>query len=318
MRTALFAIIRQPVAIAVMLMFNTACRPQPADVDAPRFPPPDPAFGNRALRQVADFVALGPRDAGTPGARRAAEWLLARLQADGLEARIDSFTDDTPDGPARFHNVLAFLPGLKPGPGVLLGSHFDTKSGLGPDFQGANDSGSSTGLLLELAHRYARLETPLPYGLTFAFFDGEECRIAYGPNDGLHGSRQLAAQMAANPAERPKAVMVLDMIGDRDLFVTLPPNSSRALSHHVLDAALATGHRSAFGLAAYPILDDHQPFLDQGIPAVLLIDFAYGSAPGRNDYWHTTEDTLDKLSAHSLQIVAEVLVETLNRLQHAD
>jgi hypothetical protein len=128
--------------------------------------------GERALYEVHRLVALGARDAGTPGAERAAQHLKKRLQELGVEARLDTFTNQTPLGARAFHNVIGRIPGTRSGL-ILLGSHFDTKSGIAPDFQGANDSGSSTGVLLELARLLAKHGSPGPE-IHLLFFDGEE------------------------------------------------------------------------------------------------------------------------------------------------
>ncbi len=266
---------------------------------------------------------LGPRDAGTPGGERAARWIANELQQAGLPARLDSFTNQTPSGPLTCHNVLAEIPAATPEPlladhrrpappVIVLLSHFDTKSGIAPDFIGANDGGSSTGLLLELARLLQR--TPLRHcRVLCGFVDGEECRIQFGPHDGLHGSRRLARQLT-DTRQAVRAVILLDMIGDRDLTVTLPANGTPQLTLLALDAAKQVGARDQFSLADINILDDHQPFLDAGFPAVDLIDFVYGSAPGLHDYWHTAQDTVDKLSATSLTTMGQVVAEMLGHL----
>jgi Zn-dependent M28 family amino/carboxypeptidase len=263
------------------------------------------------LARVTQLAALGPRDAGTPGAERAANWLAAELRSLGLDVTIDAFEDKMPLGRRTFYNVLARLPGQSSGR-VLLLSHYDTKAGIAPDFIGANDGGSSTGLLLALAQWLAH--QPLRYGLTFAFLDGEECLYGYGPNDGLHGSRHLARQKRDHDVPL-RAVILLDMIGDRDLCFTVPRNSTPALKLLLLDAAEAQGVRDRIRLLDTDILDDHQPFLDLGFHAIDLIDFDYGSRPGANNFWHTPEDTLDKLSSETLRQVGAVTLEMLHRLE---
>jgi glutaminyl-peptide cyclotransferase len=279
--------------------------------------------GTQALAQVTVLCDLGPRDAGTPGGERAARWIANELRQAGLPARLDSFTNQTPSGPLICHNVLAEIPAATPEPSlagrrrpalpvIVLLSHFDTKSGIAPDFIGANDGGSSTGLLLELARLLQR--TPLRHcRVLCGFVDGEECRIQFGPHDGLHGSRRLASQLA-DSRQAVRAVILLDMIGDRDLTVTLPANGTPQLTLLALEAAKQVGARDQFRLADTNILDDHQPFLDAGFPAVDLIDFVYGSAPGLHDYWHTAQDTVDKLSATSLTTMGQVVAEMLGRL----
>lgn len=248
----------------------------------------------------------------TPGAERAAQWLKEKLLSNGVKtAMIDTFTDKTPLGEATFHNVEAVIPGQTPRT-ILLLSHFDTKSGISPSFQGANDSGSSTGLLLELARLIAASGTPR-YTIQIAFLDGEECHINYDAQDGLHGSRHMAKKIKREKRDLA-AVILMDMIGDRDLHIQLPHNGTGSLRARALRAADATGDRSHIGLYDGVILDDHQPFLDAGFPAVNLIDFAFGDAPGKNNYWHTTHDTLDKLSAESLAITGRIVLEMINQL----
>jgi len=279
----------------------------------------DPAQldGSNALVEVQALVQGGPRVAGTGGATRAAKHIAQRLQHYGVESQIDAFQETVGSDSVAFNNVQGTLPGAGEG-WVVLGAHYDLKGGLDPAFEGANDSGSGVGLLLELA-RVLRQCPRLPFSVLLAFFDGEECRYAYGPHDGLHGSRRLAAQLVSDRrAARVKAVIVLDMIGDRNLSVTVPRNGSPDLMPRVFQAAVREGVRTQFSLYSSAILDDHQPFLDAGMPAVDLIDFEYGSEPGRNDYWHTSADRLDKLDARSLGIVGRVVLSLLNDVADAD
>jgi Zn-dependent M28 family amino/carboxypeptidase len=269
--------------------------------------------GTNALAHVSAFVqACTPRDAMTPGAERAAQWLKDKLASSGLkQATIDTFVDKTPQGERQFHNVEAIIPG-QTSRTILLLSHFDTKSGISPSFQGANDGGSSTGLLLELARIIAASGTPR-YTIQVAFLDGEECKVTFDAQDGLHGSRHLARKLKQQKKDIA-AVILMDMIGDRDLHIQLPHNGTGALRAGALRAADATGDRDHIAPYDGMILDDHQPFLDEGFPAVDLIDFAYGDAPGENNYWHTTSDTLDKLSAKSLAITGRIVLEMINQL----
>jgi glutaminyl-peptide cyclotransferase len=269
--------------------------------------------GETALEEARNFVALGPRDAGTAGAARAAQYLAERLRTMSIDPLVDRFERLTPAGPIIFRNVAGVIPG-KRNVTVILGSHYDTKSGIADTFAGANDSGSSTGLLLALADQL-RQAAPLPLEVLVVFFDGEECRRSYGPGDGLHGSRRLAQTLVRNQrVGRTRAMILLDMVGDRDLKVTIPRNSTPALVTLAFESARALGMRNRFSLAKGNVLDDHVPFLEAGIPAVNLIDFEYGSKPGLNDHWHTPNDTIDKLSAGSLEAVGQVVIEMLNRL----
>lgn len=285
--------------VAALLLF-AACGGSRETPGSPAAWSPAPFSGERALADAVAFYELGPKVAGTEGAQRAAEWIAARLEAEGLAASIDEFEDDTPDGPKTFRNVEARLGGGG-APRLFFAAHYDTKSGI-PGFAGANDSASGVGLLLELAR--ALKDAPPDAQFLFLFLDGEECVVRYGPKDGLHGSRRAARRLKDAGAIAP--FLLFDMIGDADLRVTFPKNSTPDLARAALAAAEAEGCRSSFGLYPGVILDDHVPFADQGFPVLDFIDFEYGSAPRQNDYWHTPLDTPDKLSGASLGIVGRV------------
>jgi glutaminyl-peptide cyclotransferase len=275
---------------------------------------PSPFDGAKAMAETEALVKIGPREAGGGGARRASVMLEGKLKALGLKTVNDTFSEETPSGKMHFNNVLGRLPG-KTNRLIVLASHFDTKSGISKDFQGANDSGSSSGVLLELA-RVLKERGPYETEFLIAFLDGEECRKEYGPHDGLHGSRHLAQQIYdAGGARLVQAVIVLDMVGDKDLNISLPQNSSRELVKEIFFAAHELGVRPQFSIGPGAILDDHVPFQIAGMPVVDVIDFNYGSAPGLNNYWHTTNDTLDKLSVKSMQTVGDVVLKTIENIQ---
>lgn len=270
--------------------------------------------GAKAMAETEALVKIGSRDAGGGGARRTSVMLEGKLKALGIKTTIDTFSEETPNGKMFFNNVLGRIPG-KTKNLIVLASHFDTKSGISKDFQGANDSGSSSGALLELA-RVLKKRAPFETEFMIAFLDGEECRKEYGPHDGLHGSRRLAQQIYdAGGAPVVKAVIVLDMIGDKNLNISIPRNSSRGLVKELFFAAHELGVRPQFAIGPGNILDDHVPFLIAGMPVIDLIDFDYGSAPGLNDYWHTPKDTLDKLSVKSLQTVGDVTLKMIENIQ---
>lgn len=270
-----------------------------------------PAFdGRRAYAEVEALVQISPRDAGTPGGRHAAEHLAERLKAFNIDTQIDTFTDSTPEGVKTFHNVIGRIPG-KTDRWIILGSHFDTMPGI-DNFEGANDSGSSTGVLLELGRIFA--ETQPHIGIQLAFFDGEEGIAHYIPGDGLHGSRHMArAILKAGAVKKYEAMLLMDMIGDADLNYTVPQNSDPQLLREIFTAAKALGLRDRFTLANHGVTDDHVPFMEVGIPAFDLIDFKYGSAPGLNDYWHTEADRMEHISAESLQITGDLVAYWLKK-----
>jgi len=272
---------------------------------------PDSLSGARAYEETRNVVALGPRPSGSEGARRTANHIVQRLKQIGIEHEVDAFTVTTPSGPVEFRNVVARLPGTTNV--IVLAGHYDTKAGISDRFVGANDAGSSTGLLLALAEGLKRDVNTGPT-ILLAFLDGEECRVRYGPRDGLHGSRRLAAKLAGDNTISVRAAIIVDMIGDKNLTVTIPRNVTPQLMALALNAADEEGVRSRFMLARGDILDDHVPFLEKGIPAIDLIDFQFGSAPGLNDYWHTEADTMDKLSPGSLESVGRVVIRMINAM----
>jgi glutaminyl-peptide cyclotransferase len=273
---------------------------------------PDLVDGVAALAILESFLDISPRDSGTKGAKRAAALIAKQLLSTGLEPVIDEFDDVTPDGKVKFRNVTTTIPGNGKSCIVLL-SHYDTKSGISRKFTGANDSGSSTALLLHMTAALKHGDTNLP-DIVVAFVDGEECMEYYSSSDGLHGSKRLANRLAAQyGVSNIIAAVLLDMIGDSDLTLTIPRNSSPPLIHRLFEAADVEGKRNMFSLYS-PMLDDHSPFLAKGIPAIDIIDFYYGSAPRLNDYWHTDDDTIDKLSAESLTIVGRTTIRLINSL----
>lgn len=275
--------------------------------DAPR-----PAtFGAKAIAER--FCALGPRVSGTKGALAAAEWIADELRFLGIAPHIDAFEDNTPEGKKVFRNVTGRIPpaGRDSGKSVLLMSHYDTKGGISDSFVGANDSGSSTALLLALAAYYR--ENPPDKEIIFAFLDGEESVNSYGDNDGLHGSRRLASIMKTRGVSLDGAIL-LDMIGDENLFLTIPANRSPKLMKILRESAARLGMSSIVADASFEMTDDHAPFLMLGYPAIDIIDFEYGSKEGLNDYWHTVLDTPDKLSDESMDKAGRLVLEMVSRL----
>jgi glutaminyl-peptide cyclotransferase len=266
-----------------------------------------PAFdGTAALKHVERLVALGPRVAGTPGGARAREYIAGELKkVPGVQVQVKPFEADTPHGRLSLANVIAVLPGKRPDV-VMLAGHYDTKLFTQFQFVGANDGGSSTALLLELARRLAA--QPRDYTYWLVWFDGEEARVTWTDRDSLYGSRHLAAELARDK-RLPRAMILVDMIGDRDLAIRRETHSAAWLTQIVWDAAGRLGHGRHFLRDAIPVEDDHVPFLRLGVPATLLIDFDFPA-------WHTADDTLDKVSAASLTIVGQVVLEALPSVEH--
>lgn len=286
--------------------------------------------GQRALDHVAALVAFGPRPAGSEPIERSRQYIESHLISFGWNVQRQTFEKKTPRGKVSFTNLRARFGEASWRQDVtgILCSHYDTKPYDTLTFVGANDGGSSTGLLLELAQVLAQ-NPKLASGIELVFFDGEE---AFGTNitasDGLYGSRYYAAEWNRQPIKRrPRWGLLLDMVGDASLnvraAVNLPPQSIRELSaakekgdyaidiadvqeklrnlgRELLGAAQDLGHRREIGVGADYIIDDHVPLsVIAGIPTIDIIDFDYPS-------WHTPADTLDKISADSLAIVGKV------------
>ena len=294
-------------------LFISGCSPQPA---------PPVVDGGRAMGYVTEFVAIGPRPSGSANARKAAAWIAQSARQLGYTPSTDSWTDWTPEGPKEFRNVEIVLPGA-PGQGfIILASHYDTKKMAdGPPFIGANDSGSSTGLLLELLRTLSTSNTTFdihhsPFSgagpeLRFLFFDGEECIESYRPGDGLQGSRHYAAKLAkAATAKDCRAMILLDMVGDRNFNLTISADTDAELAKNLFRIAKRRGvsRQVAVYAKSAGILDDHTPFQQLGIPCIDLIDFDYGPDMA---WWHTQEDTLDKLAPTSLQTAGTLALDLL-------
>ena len=270
--------------------------------------------GQRAYAHVRQLVSYGPHPTGSPGLTRAATYITTQLQEFGLDTDEQVFVAPTPRGPMQFRNIIGNTRGSdhEEGNVIIVATHYDTKWMTNITFVGANDSGSSTGTALEMA----RVASTTP-NLWFAFFDGEEAVVQYGPEDGFQGSKFFVEDLKGTGRVRlVKAMILLDMVGDADLNIGVPGNSAGALTERLFQAARDTGYRDYFGLAKSEILDDHVPFLSAGIPAIDIIDFEFGSAPGLNDYWHTDRDTLDKVSPRSLTIVGQTTLQLVKLLHN--
>lgn len=263
--------------------------------------------GARALQYTKEVVAFGPRYLGSPGHAKIEAYLRSHLKGDNLVE--DSFTAATPAGSFRMTNFIAKFPGAKDGI-IVISGHYDTLYGR-KDFVGANDGGSSTGLLLELA-RQLRGKKNDGCSVWLVWFDGEEAVRHWTATDSVYGSRHLADKWAKDgTTRRIKAFLLLDMIGDAGLNVDRDANSTPWLQDVLYQAAARLGDQSYFFARTLPLEDDHLPFARAGVPVADLIDFDYGPD---NAYWHTAQDTLDKLSARSLEVVGSVVMETIRAL----
>jgi hypothetical protein len=266
--------------------------------------------GTAALKHAAALCDIGPRVPGTPGHEKAERYILKELEALGLKPEVDAFTAATPLGPRPMRNFLVRFPGQSDR-AVMVGGHYDTKYFTQFRFVGANDGGSSAGLLLELA-RVLKKSAQRPLGVWLAFLDGEEAFGEWTAADSLYGSRHLAERLRASGQHRKlDAFILVDMIGDRNLDLLRDLNSAGWLNEMVREVAAAQGLSRVFGNFQTAIEDDHMPLAGIGVPVVDLIDFNYGPD---NSFWHTAQDTPDKLSARSLEAVGRIVLGTINAL----
>lgn len=274
-----------------------------------------PSDAREAFTVASEFVRdCTPRDAGTIRGRLAANWLMDRVSRAGIDAYVDSFRAETPDGERPFANVMVeFRSTRENAPWVVLISHFDTPPNIGKGFQGANDGASTSGLLVALAGAIRRAGAQRD-NIALIWTDAEECRITYSKNDGLQGAKRAVA-VFKEKRRAVKAAIGLDMLGDRDLHIRMPANGTMQLQNAVFKAAERAGLEGLVSLGTDTVKDDFSVFLDAGCPAVDIIDFEYGSAPGRNDYWHTVNDTMDKIGEESLLKSGMLVAELLNMLE---
>lgn len=319
-------------ALFLALSLTGACAqepeaPQPDPAPVAQSPAPErgaeiPFDAARAWADLERVVGLGPRHPGSPALATLVDDLEAQLTALGFRCRRETFTAEvprteaTPSGTQVFTNLVADLEGEDPSaPWILVGGHIDTKF-LGPNFVGANDGGSSTVCLLELARGLAASgERPLPWRLVF--FDGEEAiRTDWLGQDNTYGSRRHVIELAKRGEDRKVgAVVVVDMIADRDLVLTWDDYSTAWLRQVFWKAARDLGLEKHTGTRALGTLvkDDHLPFLDADLPAVDLIDLDFG---GRlRPWWHNDEDQLDKCSQASLDAFGRILTRGLVDLE---
>jgi glutaminyl-peptide cyclotransferase len=280
--------------------------PQTAD-DAPAPDKTGGFDGKRAFAHVAKQVSFGPHPSGSPAIAQVQEYLLSELKSYGCTAETDAFSAaDTPVGRLAMKNILVKISGEKPGI-ILLGTHYDTL--LKKDFVGADDGGSSTALMLELA----RLLCPQrgKYAVWIAFFDGEEAVKQWSDTDSRYGSRQMAARLATSgDIKKIRAFLLADIVGGRKAYFPRESSSTPALVDLVWNTAAKLGYSSLFLNEAASAEDDHDSFMKRGVPAVdVIADFV------NNGYWHTPQDALDKISPKTLAIVGHVFLESIKQLQ---
>lgn len=268
--------------------------------------------GAKAYEHVPKLVGFGPHPSGSPALQEVQKYIHSQLQGFGCSVEEDDFHAQSPLGELAMKNIVAKVPGTGQGI-VLLLTHYDTKRVA--NFVGAEDGGSSTALMLEMARLLCGGKKQ-PNAVWIAFLDGEEtqAQFEWSDEDSLYGSRELAARLAVSgDLKRVRAAILADMVGQKDLHIPRESNSTKWLADMVFKTAVRLGYQDVFlGRDAEAITDDHVPFLRRGVPALDLIDLNDYQNLG---YWHTAEDTLDKISPRSLAIVGHVVLESVNELQ---
>ena len=265
--------------------------------------------GSLAYSHVERLVGFGPRPPGSPAIAKSQAYITDALRKLGLQVEHQDFLANTPNGPVSMKNIVGKTSQSRR-PVVILASHYDTRLMRNAAFVGANDGGSSTGLLLELARVLSQRKNA--HAVWFVFFDGEEAQREWSDTDSLYGSRYFVEKLKKDgQTQAVKAMVLMDMVGDRDLKLENDASSTPDLMELVRKSAVELGYSKYLAAAQKGMVDDHIPFIRAGIAAVDLIDYDYGF---NNSLWHTPNDTLDKISLHSLKIVGDIVVRTVENL----
>jgi glutaminyl-peptide cyclotransferase len=294
----------------------------PTSTQPPAISPADAALpaaktggfdGAAAYDYTAKLIEFGPRPPASDAIHRTQDYIVGQLESFGCAVDTDDFHADTPIGSLAMKNIIAKIPGTGQGI-ILLLTHYDTLRLA--NFVGADDGGSSSGLMLEMARRLCA-GPKRKYAVWIAFLDGEEAQVVvngqaqWAGTDNTYGSRELAARMElSGELKHARAVILADMIGQKNLEIPRESNSTKWLTNLVWSTAARLGYKDIFVSSEGAVEDDHQSFLSRGIPAVDIIDLN-----GYSAYWHTPQDTMDKLSPRSFSIVGYVILESVAELE---
>lgn len=271
----------------------------------------------RAMAHVRKQMEFGPRIPGSPQLARTREYMLETLRSSGIKIITDEFNQSTPVGEKKMVNITAEIPGESKDV-IIVSSHYDTKLFTNMQFVGANDPGSSVGTLLEIGRVLAGNQQKPKFTYWLVFFDGEEafceewdqCSKPDAP-DNTYGSRHYVAQLRKNnELGRVRALILLDMMGYKDLELGRDSMSTRWLQDIVWRTGRDLGYAKYFldrpeGVGG----DDHEPFLRAGVDALDIIQLS------GYPYWHRAEDTADKVSPQSMKIVGDTVIASLPRIE---
>ena len=261
--------------------------------------------GARAFEHLKHVVALGPRPAGSEALKKTRDYIKKELAAIGLTATEQAFDAKTPIGTVPMVNVSATIPGASSSGRLIIAGHYDTKLFKDITFVGANDAGSSTAFLLEIARVLKSRQNALP--IEILFLDGEEAFGEWESGNTFGSRHYVQAATKAGTLKDIKALILVDMIGDADLRMMKEANSTPWLVDAIWGAAKKL-NRPEFLNESTPIEDDHLRFLEAGVPSVDIIDLDY-------PHWHQAGDTLDKCSPKSLQAVGDVILAALPAIE---
>ena len=269
--------------------------------------------GQAILKLTQQYVDAAPkRYIGSPGHDAAEAFIKEHFKPEVAKGNFidDRFTARTPIGPLTMHNLIVKFPGKKDGI-IVLASHYETNYWLKDiRFVGANDGACTTALLIALG-QYYREHPPQGYSVWLLFTDGEESiNKEWTDQDSLYGTRHIAAKWSADGTiGHIKAFVLADMIGWKEMNIDKESNSTPWLLDLLAKAGRDTGHSKYLFRESQAVDDDHLPFQMRGVPVLDVIDFEYGTADNPEAYHHTELDTMDKLSATSLQVSADLFVE---------
>ena len=270
-----------------------------------------PLSGVKAHAHVQKLVSFGPRPPASPGIQKSQDYLTKTLKHLQLKVEHQNFLAETPSGNIPMKNIIARANSGTTDDVIILAAHYDTLP-MNPDlFLGANDGGSGSGLLLELARVLSKKQWK--FSFWFVFFDGEEAQNIWSSQDSLYGSRYFAERLKSRKqVDLIRAVILTDMVGDKNLILERDTSSTIWLMDLVWESAKELGYSQHLAVIPKTIIDDHIPFLKLGIPAVDLIDYEFGK---NNRYWHTSQDTLDKISAKSLLLVGKIIIRMIEKIE---
>ena len=302
---------RKTSRISLLLLFVLLLAAAPIQAQTARF------NGQAAYTLTQQFLQVAPkRFNGSPGHAKAEEFIKQHFAPEVANGRFetDTFTTNTPAGLQTMHNFIVRFPGKKDGV-IVIASHYETNYPLRDiNFYGANDGAATTSLLIEIGN-VLRAHPPDGYSVWLVFDDGEEAVKEWSNSDSLYGTRHLAAKWATDGTlTKIKAFLVADMCADKDLNIDHDANSTPWLLDMLKVAAKNTGHSAYIFKNQTEVQDDHLPFRQRGVPVLDIIDLDYGPPTQEHpegSYHHTEQDTIDKISAHSLQISGDLFLEMI-------